>query len=369
MKIFEIIPQLNSGGAERFVVDLCNQLSKEHSVTLITFHQVKEFHQYHDELDQNVNYICLNKKLGPDISLFWKLYRLIKTNNPDIVHTHLSAIIYTSFSSIVKRDVKYIHTIHNDAAIEAEYGPSKFIRQFVFKYQLIHPVTISEISQTSFNEFYHQESTLIYNGCSEYKPYSTDTLSEITEEINNLKYDKNSFVILNVARIQPQKNQVVLAKAIDNLNKHNVKVELFNIGKQSSQQMVEAINNMHSPYIHLIGEKPNPRDYMYIADAFCLSSLFEGMPITLIECFSVGAFPICTPVGGILNMIRDNFNGILCKGTSQQEIEMAITRFVNMSQDKKNEVQQNSKSTFSRFNIKSSADNYIELMTKLANKF
>ena len=35
MKILEIIPQLSSGGGERFVVDLCNGLSKEHDVTLM----------------------------------------------------------------------------------------------------------------------------------------------------------------------------------------------------------------------------------------------------------------------------------------------------------------------------------------------
>lgn len=35
MKILEIIPQLSSGGGERFVVDLCNELSKEHDVTLM----------------------------------------------------------------------------------------------------------------------------------------------------------------------------------------------------------------------------------------------------------------------------------------------------------------------------------------------
>ena len=40
MKILEIIPQLSSGGGERFVVDLCNELSKEHDVTLMVLHSL-----------------------------------------------------------------------------------------------------------------------------------------------------------------------------------------------------------------------------------------------------------------------------------------------------------------------------------------
>ena len=39
MKILEIIPQLSSGGAERFVVDLCNHLVKSNDVVLITYYQ------------------------------------------------------------------------------------------------------------------------------------------------------------------------------------------------------------------------------------------------------------------------------------------------------------------------------------------
>lgn len=35
MKIVEFIPQLSSGGAERFVVDLANELSKQHTVYLL----------------------------------------------------------------------------------------------------------------------------------------------------------------------------------------------------------------------------------------------------------------------------------------------------------------------------------------------
>ena len=40
MKILEIIPQLSQGGAERFVVDLCNELSMRHNVTLVVLHNI-----------------------------------------------------------------------------------------------------------------------------------------------------------------------------------------------------------------------------------------------------------------------------------------------------------------------------------------
>ena len=50
MRIVEIIPQLSSGGAERFVVDLCNELSKRHEVSLIVFYDIIEHGFYVNEL-------------------------------------------------------------------------------------------------------------------------------------------------------------------------------------------------------------------------------------------------------------------------------------------------------------------------------
>ncbi len=44
--------------------------------------------------------------------------------------------------------------------------------------------------------------------------------------------------------------------------------------------------------------------YITLMLSVCHHAL-RGMPVTLIECFAVGAIPVCTPVGGIVNVIRD----------------------------------------------------------------
>ena len=55
MKILEIIPQLSSGGAERFVVDLCNELVKQNDVVLLLFFDLKEFGFYYQDLSPKVH--------------------------------------------------------------------------------------------------------------------------------------------------------------------------------------------------------------------------------------------------------------------------------------------------------------------------
>ena len=76
MKILEIIPQLSSGGGERFVVDLCNELSKEHDVTLMVLHSLDKVDFYLKEVSNNVRVVSMNKRMGLDIGLLFRVYRL-----------------------------------------------------------------------------------------------------------------------------------------------------------------------------------------------------------------------------------------------------------------------------------------------------
>ena len=67
MKILEVIPALTPGGAERFVVDLCNQMAIDgHEVSLLTMKDLG--------LEKNGFYKC-------NISLFSKFYRTYNYSN------------------------------------------------------------------------------------------------------------------------------------------------------------------------------------------------------------------------------------------------------------------------------------------------
>ena len=69
MKIFQVIPNLGSGGAERFVVDLSNELAQQgHDVTLLTLYDLVGTHGfYKDEIDGKVRVVSFHKSLGLSI--------------------------------------------------------------------------------------------------------------------------------------------------------------------------------------------------------------------------------------------------------------------------------------------------------------
>jgi len=64
-------------------------------------------------------------------------------------------------------------------------------------------------------------------------------------------------------------------------------------------------------------------------DIFLLPSLFEGMPMSLLECMAFGMVPITTAVGSIPNVVKHWVNGILVGKDSPEEIVDAVERLAH----------------------------------------
>lgn len=328
MRILEIIPQLSSGGAERFVVDLCNELSISNDVTLLVFHNLEQYGFYANELSDKVRIISLNKKKGVSFLLFRKIYSIIRTLKPNVVHLHLSSIIYVSLSILLFRTPKYFMTIHNDAEKEAEGVLGTMVRKFFFKNGLMVPVTISKQSFKSFVKYYDMSTVpMIYNG----RKVCVDSAipETVINEFKQYKKAASTKVIINIARINVVKRQPMLARIAKRLYEEGADIALLMIGNPRDAKIMGEIDLEKAPNTYVLGERSNPIDFLRLADAFCLGSSYEGLPISLIEALGAGTIPICTPVGGIVDVITDGENGYLASDLSEDAMYDAFKRFLH----------------------------------------
>lgn len=359
--IVQIIPQLSSGGAERFVVDLSNELCLEYNVILITFFPLDTHGFYLSEIKREVTVISMNKRLGKDWFLPFKLYRIIRKIRPSVIHMHLNAFFYSIVSIILSSgNWKLVHTIHNDALVE---GPGKkgiFIKKSLLKIRKIDFVSISKDSLLSFEKYYNRKGILIENGRK--KPEITD--QEVNLEIQAYKITPYSKIFVNIARIAPQKNHIMLVEAFEQLINENYDVVLLMIGYVRDVNILNFIKAHSNKRIVFLGERKEAVQFLGYSDAFCLSSLNEGMPISLIESFAVGCLPICTPAGGISNMIINGKNGILSEDFSCKSFKEAIKSYLLLSQVEIEKIKNECKISFEKYTIDNCAKNYIDLYFK-----
>lgn len=362
-KIVQMVPALGWGGAQVFCIQLCNELVKkdDYEVTLISmYHHDPQKHLPLSMLDEKVKFITLGKKPGIDPSMFLKIYKTLKNIRPNVVHTHLHAGYYCFYTYLrLKYPYKKIHTLHNLAKQDAPPHGRKMFKYF-FKRKIIEAVTISEeVHKSALKEYGHYIKTLIPNGSDEVKP--TAALQETTEKINGLKKDSHTKVLLNVARITRQKNQRLLLDAMRKLIEENVIAVILGDYVGDDNPLYDELIDNKPSNVHFLGKVTNVSDYYLNADAFVLTSIFEGLPISLLEALSAGIIPVCTPVGGIINIVTKDI-GFLSDDISETSFIQALKNLLHSDETFIQTLKNNGKELYNKeYSMQSCANKYDSL--------
>ena len=353
MKILQVLSTLGSGGAEHFTIGLTNELIRQsYECDVVTLFDVDKDNNLLNELDTAAHHESLHKKCGFDLSCYFKLYEYIKKGSYDVVHAHVGAIPYILLASILLPKVNFVATIHSEAVREAGRSIMKWSRFFMFQHKKCIPVTISEESKFSFDNYYGMNALMVYNGVSDYQG----------KGLPSLRDNKNQILFVHPASCQPVKNQELLIKAFAKLVEDYPNCKMLWMGsKNSYSDLFDTLKPFMVPQFQYIGTVANVRDYLIQADAMCLSSKMEGMPMTIIEAFSVGTPALCTPVGGIINMISNGDNGLLSDSLSIDDYYSMMRKFCDFTSEEKLVMKQKAKKSFMKYSIENTVEGYLEI--------
>ena len=325
MKILHISLSLGGGGAERIAVSLCNRFAakEDDEVVLVSIldDAVPRHVFYLKDLSPRVRHINLHCKRGLQMKAFRGVFRTIREERPNVVHSH-TLVMLLLLPTFFMRNVCYFHTIHNMARrIADKAGVAKrAIMHYMFKRKKIKPITISEACRRSYRETYHICNDIcIMNGS---EPLTvTEEAASVQREIQLLKHHPDDMVFIHIARHDAQKNHGRLFRTFLRLEKEGEHCILMVLGDgyDSCQAELEG-----SKSIFLLGAKRNVGDYMAVADSFVLSSDYEGLPMTLLEAMSMGVVPVSTPAGGVVDVIEDGVNGYLAENFDDEDFYKKI---------------------------------------------
>ncbi len=331
MKILEIVFNLCPGGAERFALDLTNELGKTNDVTMVTIKdemQAPDKAQfYKNELSDRVRYRNLGLPNGFSLNSIWSIYKAIKSENADIVHIHGENMPIFCVLAIILlcNKIKFYQTIHSDI----HNGYDTLFYKILFKsvgYR--HRMGFVALSETNYRdmmlEYPKTKGACIINGRAPILP--SDLFEDVKAEMARYKNNETSKLYLHVARCNPVKNQLLLVEAFGEFVKKGYNADLVIIGGGFESELGQKIRAKSGQHIHIIGTRKNVGDYMLNADVFCLSSDFEGMPITILEASLAGVPIVSTPVCGAVDVVQDGKNGVLSKGHSLDDYIMALER-------------------------------------------
>ena len=203
------------------------------------------------------------------------IYRLIQTENYDIIHIHhtLSSLLVVMITYILGSKAKIVFTVHND------YKYYKWWQKVIFRIVLGNADYIicnSINTRRSIAKICSQENiSVIYNGVN-------------TDIIPQLFKDKSKIIkLLFAARLVPQKNVMQLLRAIHELSGDKLKFEFILVGDGPEMGLVKDYvkkNNLSS-HVEIKGKlkRDEVYDLMNYADVFIVPSIFEGFCNAMVE--------------------------------------------------------------------------------------
>ena len=298
------MPNFGLGGAEVMCEYLVYELLKlGHEVTVISLFEAHS--AITERLEKHgVDVRFLDKRLGFDLSIPHKVKKVLREIQPDVVHTHRGSSFYALFPALSLGVPARVHTLHSVAQKEnTKFGIQ--INKLLFRRRRATPVALSDAVRDTAVEVYGispDDVPVIYNGIdlSNCKP-KTD-------------YSVNGkFKIVNVGRLSYPKNQIGLVNAFRIFHERHLDSELWIIGEGEDRSAIEsAIKQCKlDGSVKMFGRQSDVFPFLYNADVFALPSIYEGVPMSLIEAMGTGLPIVATAVGGIPEMMKDGDDAIL----------------------------------------------------------
>lgn len=293
--------------------------------------------ELHNALElQGVKTYSLNATNGHDLHLLKSYYQVIQNYQPDIIHIHVMAIMERIISSLFFKKIKYIITIHG-ISDKIDHITLRMRVESILKHLFpIHLAAICFISngvrQTLIKKYPSVYTEVIYNALS-FKTIPTPTY-QLKMLLN---VTKTTPIIGTACRIADQKNPLVftevMCKVLNNLS--TVHAVVIGDGNDNIKKKCNEIILQYkvNDRFHWLGYRQNAPQLVQDLNCFIMTSFWEGLPTSLLECMALK-----TPIaflegeGGLQDLKQYNKLegpiGIIGKANDIEEFANNITTLI-----------------------------------------
>ena len=328
MKISFVTATLTSGGSERVMSLLANQLvERKHEVEIINLNKHIVFYP----LNNNIKLSFIDDEVGSSIisKIIW-LRKHVKTEKPDVVIPFMEAVYCVTLLALIGEKVPVISSERIDPR------KSPFIRNSLRRIFL--PLTTHLVVQTQdikafYPKFIQKKTSIIYN--------------PVSETVFHLQEEPKEDTIISVGKLDGQKNQKLLINAFASIADDfpDWKLVIYGEGRErdSLESLIKSLSptlprkegvlngyeNSISNRILLPGRCETVIEEMNKAKVFAFSSDFEGMSNAILEAVCVGLPVVTTNVSGAAELVKEGEGGFVVPIRDEKALANALHKVLS----------------------------------------
>jgi glycosyltransferase involved in cell wall biosynthesis len=336
VRIVQFVTNLDIGGMERLAVDLALcQLAEGHEPLLYCLTYGGRLAD--EAAARGIRTHTFNKRPGPRLNTLWSVIQQLRRDRPDVLHTHnhlvhhygVAAAIFAGVPVIVNTRHRAEHFLVNaPEGSQVSAGTKDMKSDLIFRATLPWVGAVVAISESTRNFFVEHrgipaaKTRVILNGARLDRFFNAP--AHPGSVLPRVRYGI-------AARLVREKDHFTLLRAFSAVVARVPGAELQIAGDGPMQERLEAfatelnLNNR----VTFLGALSDIPQFLSQLDVFVLSSLTEGMPVSLLEAMAAGLPIVATRVGGVEEAVASEENAYLAEPGDAEELAEAMIRMAN----------------------------------------
>ncbi|RFS14312.1 glycosyltransferase [Emticicia sp. C21] len=329
IRILQTIRQGKIGGGETHVLDLVSTLNKDKYESIVLSFTEGPMVDKMKEMGVKTYVIYTEKPF--DRSVWGKVKDILEEEKIEIVHAHGTRANSNTFSAAKKLGIPLLYTVHGWSFHNDQNFLVKTVRTFGEKFLVKNAKKTICVSNSNYEDgakrFSMKNATVITNGINLAKFDLTKSFKDIRKEFN---IAEDEVLVGFIARMTSQKDPFTFLKAIAKIPADS-KIKFLIIGDGDSKEAVLKMADELKINSRVIFEKfrQDIPDVLHGIDIFCLPSLWEGLPIALLEAMAMAKAVVATAIDGTKEVIVHEKNGLLVPVMNPDELANALIRLAN----------------------------------------
>jgi glycosyltransferase involved in cell wall biosynthesis len=326
--ILQIVDSLEVGGAENLVFELTRKLTADGFRVTVCCCESGSLADELTRMGLRVEHLSWHGQIDPLLLL--QMVRIIRRDSPQIVHTHLfKSDLHGRLAARLAGVPIVVSTLHNcdrwakNIIFGFIYGlttkladrliaVAEEVRHFAIRYIHVSPSRIVTISNAiQIERFESQEAAG----------------AELRREMG-ISPDIPLFGI--VGRLDPQKDHKTFLESAKLILIFEPKARFIVVGEGRLRNSLENLTMELGidQSVSFLGMRKDIPTLMAAMDVLVLSSLYEGLPLTLLEGMAAARPIVSTAVNGVTGIVTDGETGFLVPPANPQKLADACIRLI-----------------------------------------
>ena len=274
-----------------------------------------------------------------DLISIYRLYRILKKCEIDVIHSHgLLVNILSRVAAYLAHTPVSISTAHIPLNLRSGKQAQNIFEKLMVPYYLIADTLTSFFNDKIIAVSHAVKRDLIDQGVNANKIVVVQNGIDVSRESGNrqsiraeLQRKPNYPTVGTITRLSPQKDIPTFLRMADFVIRDFPKTQFIIVGDGEKRGELQALaeNLGLQNHVKFLGYREDARDILKSFDIFALSSLWEGLPIVILEAMAAGKPVVATAVDGVTEVVDHGKTGLLVEPSKPELLAECIVELIN----------------------------------------